>query len=280
MFDSPGFDLGAYLARIGFDGTPQPTMAALSALVLAHGTSIPFESLDPFARRPVALDIDSLQRKLVRDGRGGWCYEHNTLFGHALRAFGFEPVGLAARVLWSVPPGMVRPRTHMLIRLDVTGLPHVVDVGFGGLTLTGVLRLEADVVQDTPHEPFRLVRRGDDFVMEAMLRDTWVPLYSFDLQPQLMPDYEMPNWVLQHQPASHFLINLLAARPDLDRRYALLNGELAVHHRGGIGERRVLTSSAELRDVLETVFRMRVPEGEDIEMALARAVAATPMERT
>jgi N-hydroxyarylamine O-acetyltransferase len=280
MFDSPAFDLDAYLARIGFTGRPTPTMAALTGRVLAHSTSIPFESLNPFARRSVALDIVSLQQKLVAGGRGGWCYEHNLLFGHALRAFGFQPIGLAARVLWSVAPGGVRPRTHMLIRLDVDGRPHVVDVGFGGLTLTGVLRLEPEVVQETPHEPFRLVRRGDDLVMEALLRDHWSPLYSFDLQPQLLPDYEMPNWMLQHHPESHFLTNLVAALPQHDRRYALINAEFAVHHRGGVTERRLLTSPAELRAVLADAFRIRMPAGEDIDAALARAVAATPVERT
>jgi len=281
VLDSPGFDPDAYLTRIGFAGSPSPTMAALSELVVAHATSIPFESLNPFARRPVALDIESLQQKLVRDGRGGWCYEHNLLFGHALHAFGFRPIGLAARVLWSVAAGAVRPRTHMLLRLDVESRPLLVDVGFGGLTLTGVLRLEPDVVQETPHEPFRLVQRAGDFVMEALIKGAWVPLYSFDLQPQLMPDYEMPNWMLQHHPDSHFLTTLIAARPDPDRRYALLNGELAVHHRGGVTERRVLTSPAELRDTLEREFRIRVPAGSDIDAALARAIAATSaVERT
>jgi N-hydroxyarylamine O-acetyltransferase len=168
----------------------------------------------------------------------------------------------------------------MLLRVDLDDRPFVVDVGFGGLTLTGVLRLEADTVQDTPHEPFRLIRRGQDFVMEALLKDAWVPLYSFDLQPQLMPDYEMPNWMLQHHPESHFLTNLIAARPEPDRRYALVNAEFAVHHRGGVTERRVLTGAAELRDTLAGAFRIRMPEGDDVERALARAIAATPVERT
>ena len=275
-----GFDLDAYLARIGFGARLAPSLAVLSGLVSAHATSIPFESLNPLARRPVDLGIDALQQKLVRDGRGGWCYEHNLLFGHALHAIGFRPIGLAARVLWSVAAGAVRPRTHMLLRLDVDGQPHLVDVGFGGLTLTGVLRLEPDVVQETPHEPFRLVRRGEDFVMEALLKDAWVPLYSFDLQPQLMPDYEMPNWVLQHHPESHFLANLIAARPEPDRRYALLNAELAVHHRDGVSERRLLTTLDGLRDTLAGVFRIRMPEGDDIDAALQRAIAMTPVERT
>ena len=45
---------------------------------------------------------------------------------------------------------------HMLLHVDLPEGPHVVDVGFGGLTLTVVLALEPEVEQATPHEPFRL----------------------------------------------------------------------------------------------------------------------------
>lgn len=37
--------------------------------------------------------------KLVRGRRGGYCYEHNTLFTLALEALGFRVTGLAARVV-------------------------------------------------------------------------------------------------------------------------------------------------------------------------------------
>ena len=66
--------------------------------------------------------------------------------------------GLAARVLWNMPDGVVTPRSHMLLLIDLDDDAFVADVGFGGLTLTGPLRLQPNVEQATPHEPFRLMR--------------------------------------------------------------------------------------------------------------------------
>ncbi len=65
----------------------------------------------------VSLAPADLQDKLVRRRRGGYCFEHNLLFLDALRALGFQAEGLAARVLWNVPPGNPPPRTHMLLRV-------------------------------------------------------------------------------------------------------------------------------------------------------------------
>ena len=83
------FDLEGYLARVGYAGDRMPTPATLAALHASHNRSITFENLDPLLRRPVALDVASLQAKLVRGGRGGWCFEQNRLFATALEALGF-----------------------------------------------------------------------------------------------------------------------------------------------------------------------------------------------
>jgi N-hydroxyarylamine O-acetyltransferase len=66
----------------------------LDAIHLAHATTIPFENLDILLGRPIRLDLVSLQDKLVRDRRGGYCFEHNTLLAAAL-----EAVGSASRAL-------------------------------------------------------------------------------------------------------------------------------------------------------------------------------------
>ena len=73
-------DLDAYFGRIGYSGARAPTLETLRAIHLRHALTIPFENLDPFLRRPVRLDLASLQGKLVRDRRGGYCFEHNLLF--------------------------------------------------------------------------------------------------------------------------------------------------------------------------------------------------------
>ncbi len=121
----------------------------------------------------------------------------------------------------------------------------------GGQTLTGPLRLEPDTEQATPHEPFRLLRAGGEFVMQAKIGGAWRPLYRFDLQEQRLPDYEVYNWYTSSHPDSHFVNGLTVARPAPDRRYALRNNELAAHYLNGNTERRVLTSAAEMRETLK-----------------------------
>lgn len=266
-------DLDGYLRRIGYEGPREPTLEVLRALHGRHTESIPFENPNPFVGWPVLLDIPSVERKLVREGRGGYCFEQNALFRRALEALGFAATGLAARVLWNEPEGAITARSHMLLRVEVGGEPYIADVGFGGQTLTGPLRLEPDIEQATPHEPYRLARAGDEFVMQAKVRDAWRPLYRFDLREQLQPDYEVSNWYLSHHPESIFVTGLIAARQAPGVRYALRNNELAVHRMGGGTERHVLGDADELRGVLEGTFRLALPDAPEVGAALARACA-------
>ena len=160
-------DLEAYFQRIGYASDGAPTIETLRALHVRHTEAIAFENLNPLLGWPVRLDLESLQQKMVRDGRGGYCFEHNVLFKHVLDALGFRVIGLTARVLWGAAENTVTARTHMLLRVDLDGQPYIVDVGFGGVTLTGPLRLETDIEQATPHEPFRLLRANDEFIEQV-----------------------------------------------------------------------------------------------------------------
>lgn len=269
----PRIDLDAYFRRIGYGGPRTPTLATLRAIHLLHPRAISFENLDPFLGRPVLLDPESLERKLVREGRGGFCFEQNLLLRHALEGLGFDVTGLAARVLWNAPEGAVTARGHMLLRVDVDGESYVADVGFGGLTLTAPLHLETGVEQATPHERFRLAVVGDAFVMQAAVRGEWKTLYRFDLQEQLQPDYEVSSWYLSNHPKSHFVTGLVAARAGADRRWALRGTELAVHHLDGRTERRVLADATELRAELEGTFGLTLPDEPGLDAALERLAA-------
>ncbi len=268
-------DLDAYFQRIGYAGARTPTLETLRAIQLRHTDTIAFENLNPLMRWPVRLDIESLQQKLVRDGRGGYCYEQNLLFSHVLKALGFQVTGLAARVLWNEPDAAITPRSHMLLCVGLNEKPYIADVGFGILTPTGPLRLEPDIEQATPHEPFRLIRAGQEFVMQAKIRGDWKILYRFDLQEQLLPDYEVSNWYVSTHPDSIFVTGLMAARPATDCRYALRNNEFAAHHLNGNTERRVLTSAAEMRETLEKVFCITLPDVPELDAALARLTSQT-----
>jgi N-hydroxyarylamine O-acetyltransferase len=269
-------DLDAYLKRIGYEGGLVPTLETLLSLQLRHTESIPFENLNPLLGWPVRLDLSSLEQKMVRNGRGGYCFEQNILFKHALQALGFQVTGLAARVLWNQPEGVVSPRSHMLLLVDLDGRRYVTDVGFGGVTLTGPLRLEADIEQATPHEPFRLVKAADEFIEQVKIGGHWVSLYRFDLSEQFLPDYEMANWYLSTHPSSRFVTGLLAARPAPDRRYGLLNNQLTIHYRNGGKDRRMVTTVADMRETLERDFHIALPDGPALDAALTRLIEKVP----
>jgi N-hydroxyarylamine O-acetyltransferase len=266
-------DLEAYFRRIGFTGDAAPDRTTLDALHRLHPQAIAFENLDPLLGVPVRLDAAALESKLVRSARGGYCYEHNLLFMHVLRAVGFRVRGLGARVLWGAAEGTITARAHMLLGVDLAGSRYIADVGFGGATLTSPLCLDSDGEQPTAHEPFRLVRTGDDFVLQMEIGQSWQPIYRFDLQEQFQPDYEMANWYQSTSPDSYFTRNLVAARPVPGARYALRNAELSVHHLDGRSEWRVLRTAAELRDTLAGTFGLALANAAGLDALLTRLTA-------
>jgi len=154
----------------------------------------------------------------------------------------------------------------------VAGQAYIADVGFCGLTLTAPLLLEAGIEQSTPHESFRLIRDGEEFIMQANLAGMWKPLYRFRLQEELLPDYEMANWYVSCHPKSRFVTGLIVARPAHDRRYALANNEFSEHHIDGRTERRKLESVGEIRRVLKGPLGLTLPDTAELDGVLGRFV--------
>jgi N-hydroxyarylamine O-acetyltransferase len=265
--------LDRYCARVGYAGPREPSLAVLRALHQRHAEAIPFENLNPLLGLPVPLDAASLERKMLDEGRGGWCFEQNWLFQRALEAIGFEVRGRAARVVWGTPEGPVGARSHMVLEVAVEGRAWLADVGFGGVTLTGPLDFESREPQDTPHEPFRLNQSGDGDYLLAVQLEQWTPMYRFRREEQLLPDYEVASFYLCHHPDSFFRRDLVAARAFTGGRFALRNNLLAVHRLGEPVERRLLTTPAELKGALERQLLLTLPDHPGLTGLLERVAA-------
>ncbi|HEY1719859.1 MAG TPA: arylamine N-acetyltransferase [Magnetospirillaceae bacterium] len=270
-----GFRLDRYLARIGITRPVAPDLATLTDLHAAHVRAIPFEGLDPFLRRPVPLDLDALQAKLVDSRRGGYCVEQNLLLKSALEAIGFQVTGLGGRVRWNArpksPPG---PRTHMLLKVDLPEGPHLADVGLGACVQDAPLRLETEVEQRTAMSLYRLNEADGLYTLSINRPKGWRTAYVFDLQPQLASDYEVSNWYTATHPTSHFVTTLIVERLREDKRYKLIGRHFIVEARDGvIVEERTLESAEALGGVLDEVFGIVPPV--PIEDLFARLNSAT-----
>lgn len=265
---SHAIDLDAYLQRIGYRAAPAVDLDTLRALAIAHAAAIPFENLNPLLGLPVSLDLAALERKLVRQGRGGYCFEHNLLFAAALRAIGFEVAGLIARVLWNQPEDAITAQTHMLLRVELGDESWLADVGFGSMTLAGALRLQPDIAQPTALEPFRLLKHNGEWRMQADVRGQWLTLYRFDLHPHDTIDYVVANHYVATHPDSQFVHNLIVARTAAHGRLTLRNREFTLRRPRSEPERRQLRDAAEIRSVLAAEFGLRLPPHEGLDRRL------------
>ncbi len=253
-------DLDAYFARIGYRGSRAPTAETLHALTRAHTSSIPFENLDVLLGRRIHLGTDALLEKLVRQRRGGYCFEQNGLLYAVLLAMGFDARPLSARVRIDRPRDYTPPRTHVFVRVEIGGTSYLTDVGVGALSLTGALRLDTQGAQDTPHEPRRIVREEGRFFHQARLGDDWKDVCEFTLEEMPLIDREMGSFYASTHPDSSFKVRLLAARalPD-GARLTLLNDELSFRDRHGKSQVTKIASRADLLATLRAQFGLEFP---------------------
>jgi N-hydroxyarylamine O-acetyltransferase len=263
-------DIDAYLRRIGYSGDRKPTLATLRELHRLQPAAIAFENLSPLMGDPVPLDASSLHAKMVAGNRGGYCFEQNLLFASVLDALGFKFRYLTGWPRWGVM-GTPRPRTHLLLLIDVEGEQWLADVGFGGNTLTAPLALAREGAQQTPHESARVVRENGGYIVQVDTGE-WRDLVSFDLGHQDFAELDMGNWYTSTHPKSRFRNELLAARAAPDARYGLANGNLSIRPRNGEAKRQQLKSVGEIRDTLGDLFQIKVPKDQRLDAALSRVL--------
>lgn len=257
-------DLALYADRIGFRGELQPNAPTLRALHLAHLSRIPYENLDVLAGRSISLNIGKLMDKLVVAKRGGYCFEHNTLFAAVLEGIGFRVTRLTARIRSSSI--LMVPRTHMALLVDAEGGKWLADVGYFGCGLLEPMPLALD---REARQGFRkLVLRRDGF--EWVLVCQGSEQYSFTLEPHLPVDLEPLNYYCSTHPEVPGTRELRVQLSMPAERRTLIRRTLTTFCESG-QESVELKDEAALRAVLAEKFGLELPASDDV---LANAVIA------
>jgi N-hydroxyarylamine O-acetyltransferase len=250
------FNLPDYLKRIGYAGTPQPDLETLVALHRAHTEAIPFENLDIQMGRGISLDPDALQAKIVRQRRGGYCFEQNSLFAMALDVIGFAVERHEARVRQQAG-GAIRPRTHMVLIVTIAGRPCLADVGFGGDGLVEPIVMDGGE-QEQLGFTYRVAPEGRLTILQRRTSTGWEDLYAVMPDPVHPMDYEVGNWFTSTYPHSPFVLNLTAQRIVGGCRHILRNLTYSIVC-GHVQESREITR-AELAPLLRNTFGIDVPD--------------------
>jgi N-hydroxyarylamine O-acetyltransferase len=269
----PPIDLPAYLARIGIEGgLPPPTLETLARLQQAHAHAIAFENVEVLARRVPDLALAALEDKIVRRGRGGYCFEQNGLFLGVLRALGFRVRALEGRVRTGVPADVETGRTHMALAVTLDGEEWLADVGFGGLAPTAPLRLASRAEQATPHGAYRLVEAEADLLLQARTFDGWIDGYRLGPDRPRPIDAEMGNWFVATSPGAFLRRNLLVSRSTAAGRLTLFNRELTLRQGDDAPTKRLLASHDEIARTLRIDMGLRI---DDADLAAVLAILDT-----
>jgi N-hydroxyarylamine O-acetyltransferase len=244
-------NLSAYLARIHYDGSLEPTLENLKALHRHHLLYIPYENLDIHLGHKLTLDEGDIFDKLVNRKRGGWCFEMNGLFAWVLRQLGYQVTMLASTVNRS-RQGDRAEGNHLILRVDLDK-PYLVDVGFGTSFLEP-LPLEEGLYHQEFYT-YRLRREGDRWFFQHHLHS--IPEYDFTLQPRLLSDFAAKCHELQTSPESGFVQVTVCQRFTPDGLAILRGATLRTVKRGGEISQTIDTEAL-YRKVLQDHFGLRI----------------------
>ena len=254
--DAADLDLEAYFARLGWTGPAAPDLATLAALQLAHLGAIPFENLDVQAGLPIRLDLASLQDKLVRRRRGGYCFEQNSLFAAVLQRLGFQVTLREARVRRGA--NRVLPRTHLSLEVHLADGSYLADVGFGADGPLGPVPFRSAGVAHFG-ETSRLLAQGPLRVLQTHRDGGWLDLYALEPGSPQPVDLEMANHYTSTHPESRFIQTLTVQLSRPEARWILRGLELAV--RTGAEVRTETIARPDLLPLLRRQFGLDLPDG-------------------
>lgn len=227
-------DIPRYLARIQYFRPIKPDVQTLQGLHLAHLLHVPFENLDIGLKRPIRLEEEALWNKIIVQGRGGFCYELNGLFGAFLREIGFDVTYLNARV-FNREGKLGIPFDHLALLVQIPGQPGrwLADVGFGDSFLEP-LNFTVPGEQEQGLRSYRLESTTDGYITwQKNYEGSWERLYFFDLESHRFPvEYEAGCLYHQTSPRSSFTRGSIISRATAHGRVSLEDKRLILTENG------------------------------------------------
>ncbi len=242
-------------------------MPVLKSLVEHHTRSVPFENLDVLLGRPIELSTEALERKIVHNRRGGYCFEQNGFLLHVLETIGFKVVPISARVRLVAPRGVTPRARTVFFALKSTASRGSSMWASGRFRRRAPLRLIADREQATLHEPRRITFEEGKYFHQMRLQDgrsgdSWSDVCEFTLEEMPLIDRELASWFTSTHPNSPFRNALMVARAGSNgERYSLQNSEFT-HRRGAeILSAKQIADPDELLECLLRDFGLSFPAG-------------------
>ena len=232
------FSIDSYFDRIDYNGGTDISEETLYELHVSHTLNIPFENLDVYYKKPVLLDEASLFNKIVKNRRGGYCFEMNGLFSIVLKRIGFKITDLLAR--GTLDGINYTAKTHQVLLVEINEKKWLADVGFGNDGIIAPLLLKEDQDQKQFAHTYCLLKDPKyGYVLQKKIKDKYVSLYAFDMNKCHPIDFIMSNHFTATFPESFFTKMRMCTMPTRKGRITLTDKQLKTVKNGVISETAV-----------------------------------------
>jgi N-hydroxyarylamine O-acetyltransferase len=250
------------LTRIGLSAKPEATVDGLFELHRAYLAHVPYEDIAVQLGETGPLDEAALAERVCSDGRGGYCFELNTVLAALLRGCGFVVTHHQAVV------GGEGPTNHMALLVHLDGERWLADSGLGeGFVEPLPFREGTNALG-----PFTYALTREPAGTWWMTQHEWGSFTGFRMteEESTVADFEVHHHRLAHDPESSFVKTLVvqSARPD---RIVTLRARTLSAIGPAVDTKRVI-ERAELAPVLRDEFGITLA-GERLERLWQQAVA-------
>ena len=266
-------DLDGYLERLGI-AAREPGPEALAELHEAHVRTFTFDNIDVLLGRHPGVSLDAVQQKFVVRGRGGYCFEHSTIFAAALERLGYQVRRHLGRV-GDPGAGTQQGRTHMVVEVVLEGRRVLCDPGFG-MSLLRPIPMSDGAEDDYPAGWRYRLRRTDagDWALHRRREEGWEVAHTTDELEVKPVDVVIGHHYTSTFPGSHFTTGLMVAKHLPGGHVTVTHESLTVRTPGEPTEHRPL-HEGEIEEWLATLGVPLTPDEETRLLARLRAMAAS-----
>ena len=218
-----------FLKRIGMDASTgiEFNKAFLDSVQYHAVTSIAYENLDLIDKKPLSLEPMDVFKKIVIDGRGGYCFELNGLLSWFFKELGFEVKDYFARFLRGEE--QIPMRRHRIMSVKCENELYICDIGVGQIAPRHPLKLVENEVQTQFGESYKFTKDENlGWILWDLHNDEWRKYISFTEETQYEIDFVPTSYYCEASPYSNLNKTAIIAIKTHDGRKTINDGDYKV----------------------------------------------------
>ncbi|HEC2203518.1 TPA: arylamine N-acetyltransferase [Staphylococcus delphini] len=238
----------------------EPTLEALNYYTKKYMLTVPFENIDVQNKVRISVTVEDIYNKVVRQNRGGYCYEMNHLFQSYLKEKGFY-AHIVSATIHTPNGGRSQPGSHVSLVVCIDGIDYVADVGFGDLPTHVMPITIAENTQSIEDKSgtFRAIfqnEQQDSFFVQKWEDNHWNTKYEAGLSSKTIEDFAENIEYNQSNPNSIFVKRLIITMPKSYGRVTMSQNYLTITK--GDKKKKTKITKQNYQSILKEYFNLDV----------------------